>query len=407
MDYQELFSESLISLGLNKVRTGLAILGVVIGIGSVITLVSLGQASQKSVANQIEALGTNLLTILPVGKNVGMVRGAMGGGTTLTTDDAEAIKNSTAITSVAAVSPEYAGRSQIIAGENNTNVQVYGVTPAYLEVHRLSLASGSFITSQQVSSQSRVAVLGPTVVEDLFGEGANPLGKTIRIEGQNFTVIGVSAAKGGSGPQSLDNAIFVPLTTAQKVLYGVKHLSSIAVAAKSKDQIDLARNQVGYLLLERHHLQDPAEADFRFLSQEDILSTASEVSGTFTTLLTGIAVISLVVGGIGIMNIMLVTVTERTREIGLRKALGAKKKVIITQFLIEAALLTFSGGAIGIALGIALSYILASYLSLPFVLSLPSILLAFGVSALTGIIFGFYPAQKAAGLEPVEALRYE
>jgi len=240
MDYQELFSESLISLGLNKVRTGLAILGVVIGIGSVITLVSLGQASQKSVANQIEALGTNLLTISPVGKNVGMVRGAMGGGTTLTTDDAEAIKNSTVITSVAAVSPEYAGRSQIIAGENNTNVQVYGVTPAYLEVHRLSLASGSFITSQQVSSQSRVAVLGPTVVEDIFGEGANPLGKTVRIEGQNFTVIGVSAAKGGSGPQSLDNAIFVPLTTAQKVLYGVKYLSSIAVAAKSEDQIDLA-----------------------------------------------------------------------------------------------------------------------------------------------------------------------
>ncbi|MBP8591182.1 ABC transporter permease [Candidatus Shapirobacteria bacterium] len=407
MDYKELFSESLISLGLNKVRTGLAMLGVIIGIGSVITLVSLGQASQKSVANQIEALGTNLLTISPVGRSVGMVRGAMGGGTTLTLEDAEAIENSSTITTVAAVSPEYASRSQVIAGENNTNAQVYGVTPAYLEVHRLSLASGSFITSQQVSSQSRVAVLGPTVVEDLFGENANPVGKTIRIEGQNFTIIGVSATKGGSGPQSQDNTIFVPLSTAQKVLYGAKYLSSIAVAAKSEDQIDLARNQIGYLLLERHHLQDPQEADFRFLSQTDILSTASEVSDTFTTLLTGIAVISLVVGGIGIMNIMLVTVTERTREIGLRKALGAKKKIITTQFLIESVLLTFSGGAIGISLGVILSYVLASYLDLPFVLSLPSILLAFGVSVLTGIIFGFYPAQKAAGLEPVEALRYE
>jgi len=407
MGINELLIESIGTLTLNKVRTGLAMLGVIIGIGSVITLVSLGQASQKSVENQINSLGANLITVSPEGQSVGGIQGAAGGGTTLTLADAEAIETSPEVTAVAEVSPEYSGRSQVTAGRNNTNTQVYGVTQEYLSVRNVSIESGAFISDQHITSLSKVAVLGPTVVEDLFGEGSNPVGQSIRIEGQNFTVIGVTASKGGTGFQNQDDRIFVPLTTAQKVIFGVSHLSSIALSATSEDLVDLAKNQIGYLLLDRHKLKTPEEADFNFFSQTDILSTASEVTGTFTTLLSGIAAISLVVGGIGIMNIMLVTVTERTREIGLRKALGAKNHIVTAQFLVESIIITFTGGFIGIILGVGISYILAKYMSLPFTMSISSILLAFGVSAAIGMIFGWYPAQKAARLEPIEALRYE
>ncbi len=407
MDYQELVSESFTTLTLNKVRTGLAMLGVIIGIGSVITLVSLGQASQKSVESQIQSLGANLLTVSPVRQSKGMISGAGGEGTSLTLEDAEAIKTSPQVTTVSAVSPEYSGRSQIVAGRNNTNTQVYGVTPEYLSVRNLSVQSGSFITDKNVEAQSKVAVLGPTTSEDLFGQNINPVGQSIRIEGQTFIIVGITAPKGGSGFMNQDDRVYVPITTAQNVLYGVDHLSSIAVTASSEEVIDLARDQIGYLLLDRHNINNAEEADFSFFSQTDILGAASEVTGTFTTLLSGIAAISLVVGGIGIMNIMLVTVTERTREIGLRKALGAKRKIINAQFIIESVMITFTGGLVGVALGILLSSFLSNTLNLPFILSGPSVLLAFGVSAGIGVIFGLYPAQKAANLEPIEALRYE
>ena len=407
MELNEIISEAVSTLFTNRLRTALATLGIVIGIGSVIALISLGAGSQKAVSDQIQSLGSNLLTISPGSQTSGSVRSATGSNTTLTYDDAKAILTSPKVTTVSEVSPELSRRSQVTTGGANTNTQVIGVEPVYSEVHKITVSSGSFISERDVISMTKVAVLGPQVVEDLFGEGANPTGKNIRIEGQSFRVIGVTESKGGSGFQNQDDIIYVPLTTAQKSLYGANYLSSIAIAAKSEDEMVTAQDEVGYLLLDRHNISDPADADFRIMSQSDILSTASSVTSTFTTLLTGIAAISLVVGGIGIMNIMLVTVTERTREIGLRKALGAKKKNIITQFLIEAIILTFAGGIIGMFVGIFTSFVISKLMSIAFTVSVGSIVLAIGVSGATGIVFGWYPARKASNLEPIEALRYE
>jgi len=407
MDFLELFKQSIRMLTLNKMRTGLASLGIVIGIGSVIALMSLGQASQAAITAQIQSLGSNLLTVQPGSVSQGGVMGGAGGRTTLKLDDAKAIMTSSEITTINKVSPEFSKRTQITTGESNTNTQVIGATPQYAEVHSVSVASGTFITQNDVDSMTKVAVVGPTVVTNLFGEGADALGQTIRISGQSFTIIGITVSKGGSGFMNQDDMIYVPLLTAQKQLFGVNYLSSIALEAKSSDVMTAAQDEVGYFLLKRHAIEDPAKADFSIMSQQDILNTASSMTGTFTALLSGIAAISLLVGGIGIMNIMLVTVTERTREIGLRKALGAKKKTITTQFIVESIILTFTGGILGILIGILISYVLAKMLSMAFVISPSAILLAFVVSVAIGILFGWYPARRASEMQPIEALRYE
>lgn len=410
MNYAELLSESVSTLMLNKMRTGLAALGIMIGIGSVIALLSIGEASKRSITASIESLGVNLLTVSPESARNSLVRGASGGGTTLTYDDAKALASDTSLTAIKSVAPVYTGRGQAVLGENNTNTSIYGVTPEYAAVRSVGIGSGSFINQSQVNSVTNVAVLGPTVLTALYGDSAtdsDALGQEIRIDGQSFTVVGVSTPKGSSGFNNQDDVIYIPLTTAQKKLFGVNYVSSILVEASSPDVMTMATNQIGYTLLERHNLTDPAKADFSIRNSQDFLNTANSVASTFTSLLSGVAAISLLVGGIGIMNIMIVTVTERTREIGLRKALGAKDKLIIVQFLMESVILTFIGGVVGIILGLGLAYLYAQTQNSIFVVSLPSIGLAFVVSTVIGIVFGWYPARKAANLQPIEALRYE
>lgn len=407
MDFEETLSTSFEALTLNKTRTVLAILGIVIGIASVIALMTLGQGSQKAISSQIQSLGSNLLTVLPGAQITHGVQGQAGSMTTLTYEDAKAIDSSPQITSVSAVSAELARNTQVVAGRTNTNTRVTGVMPAYAQIRKVDMEAGVFITQRDLDGQTKVAVLGPQVVIDLFGEGANPIGEMIRINKLGFRVIGLTQAKGGSGFFNQDDIVFIPLTTAQKQVFGQDYVASISVAAQSDNLMDQARNEIGYFLLARHKLSDPSQADFSITSQEDIIGTMTEVTSTFTALLSGIAAISLLVGGIGIMNIMLVTVIERTREIGLRKALGAKKKDIITQFLIESIVLTGVGGLLGIILGTLISFVLVRMVGIPLAISYSSYLLAFGVSAIIGIVFGFYPAYKASNLSPIEALRYE
>jgi len=414
MDITELLYSAIEALSVNKMRTLLATLGIVIGIGAVIALISLGQSSQKSVQNQIQSLGSNLLTVMPGAQRSNNVRSASGSNTTLTYEDATAILASNQITTVKNVSPELQRRAQAVAGRNNTNTQVLGVTPAYAEVRKLGLSTGVFISSTDVNSAAKVAVLGPQVVSDLFGEtrlpdgqGSNLIGQSVRINKQSFRIVGITASKGGSGFMNQDDIIFIPLTTAQKIVFGVNYISSISLEAKSEGVMTQAQDEVGYFLLARHRISDPTQADFSIMSQADILNTASSVTGTFTALLSGIAAISLIVGGIGIMNIMLVTVTERTREIGLRKALGAKKKIITSQFLLESIILTGMGGVLGMVIGILGSLLISHLINLPFTVSPNAIMLAIGVSGVIGIIFGWYPATRAANLQPIEALRYE
>lgn len=407
MDLNEIILEAINTLRVNKLRTFLAILGIVIGIGSVIALISLGQGSQQAVQNQIQSLGANLLTVSPGSQRGGFIQGGAGSATTLTLADAEAISTSGTVTEVANVSPEYSKRAQVTGGGKNTNTSITGVRSVYSTIHKVSIAQGVFITEGDDARQSKVAVLGPQVVTDIFGENVNPIGQSIRIQGQSFKVVGVTVSKGGTGFQNQDDVVYIPLSTAMKIVFGSTSLSSISVEAKSADVMTQAEDQVGYVLLDKHKLSDPTKADFSIFSQNDILSTASSVTGTFTALLSGIAAISLIVGGIGIMNIMLVTVTERTREIGLRKALGAKKKDIITQFLVESIILTFGGGVIGMVVGVLISLIISKLVSIPFTITFGSVTLAIGVSAAIGILFGWYPARKAANLQPIEALRYE
>jgi putative ABC transport system permease protein len=401
----DLLQETYTALLSNKVRSSLTILGIVIGIGSVIAMVSIGQGASGQITSSIEGLGSNLLTVIPgvAQPGRGIVSSGRGSAQTLKNEDVGVFKN---IEGVTYVSPELQRRFQIIAPTgNNTNSTVIGVYPEYQQVRNVLPEQGSFINENQLNSMSRVAVLGPTVAEDLFGD-SDPIGKTIRINKVNFKVIGVLQSKGSGGFFNPDDTVFVPLTTMQKILAGVDYLSTIAISVKTKELMPQVQEAATAALAEKHRV-DPQNPDFSILSQADILGALTQVTNTFTIFLAAIAGISLLVGGIGIMNMMLTTVTERTREIGLHKAIGAKRRDISMQFLTEAIMLTFLGGLAGVALGWILSIIISSFAGIATSISLATILLAFGISAAIGIIFGYYPARKAASMNPIEALRYE
>lgn len=407
MKINDLFQETFSAITVNKARSGLTILGIVIGIGSVIAMVSVGQGAQSSIESSIQSIGSNLVMIMPgAQRGVGMqVSSGRGSAQTLTQADADAIQKE--ITLTKAVAPELSGRYQITAKGKNTNTSVLGITAAYPEVRNVQIDTGSFISDQNVRNMSKVAVIGPTAQDDLFGENANPIGQTIRINKIDFKVIGLTKAKGGSGFSNQDDMIFIPLSTAQRFLAGSDYVSTISVQAIDQDSMTALQEQITSLLLSRHNISNPQLADFSIMNQADIVASASSITDTLTILLAAIAGISLIVGGIGIMNMMLTTVTERTREIGLRKAIGAKKKDISFQFLTESVMLTFIGGIVGIFLGWLLSFGVTQFGGIATKVSLASILLAVGVSAAIGIIFGYYPARRAAGLNPIEALRYE
>ncbi len=395
MTLPELLKESITVLKTNKMRTGLSALGIIIGIGSVITLMTLGEASQQQTINRITALGSNMLTIRP------------GRDSTLTYEDTIALTNEKRITTVNMVAAEYTANAQVAFERNTIDSSVSGVTPDFFNVRNINVEYGTPISQSDIELLNKIAVVGPGIAEELFGTGANPLGKSVKINGHSFRVTGITKEKGTTGRFSTDDGIYIPLTTAQRNIFGIKDVSAIYVNVSDEKDMDVAENQIGYFLLELRGISDPSQADFSISSSSDLIETVSDVTATFTTLLTGIAAISLVVGGIGIMNIMLVTVTERTREIGIRKALGAKRKIIVAQFLTEAIILTIIGGIIGVIMGISISAIVTNYMNLPSIISIKSIGLAVAVSCTIGIIFGWYPAQKASKLQPIEALRYE
>ncbi|MFA5926449.1 MAG: ABC transporter permease [Parcubacteria group bacterium] len=406
MSFFDAFSISFSSLRHNRLRTILAMLGIVIGIASVILIISIAKGATSSITSEVSSMGSNLLSISPGSQSRGPVQGG-GNVETLTYVDAQYFKNNSDFSNVSAVSASVQSSVQVIGNGENMNTTVQGVSANYFETQSISVDLGELFSEEDENFYSKVAVIGPDVVSELFGEGADPTGQIIQIKSQLFRVVGVTKAKGSSGMSNPDKTVYVPVTTAMKILLGQNYVQMIQLSLSDITLIDQTTEEIKQALMERHGITDEANIDFNITSSKEMQETLSSITSTLTAMLAGIAGISLLVGGIGVMNIMLVSVTERTKEIGLLKAIGARRKDILLQFLIEAVVLTITGGMIGMITGEVFSYVASKIINIPFVFQLYPILLAVGVCVAIGIFFGLYPSRRAAKLNPIDALKYE
>lgn len=406
MNYSNLFRIAIRALIRNKMRAFLTMLGIVIGVASVIAMLAIGEGSKQNIRAEMSSMGTNMVMIMPNMQRRGGVSLGASSSMALKYSDVVALRNEA--TSISSVSPEVRASGQVIYGNQNTQTTIYGVSEDYLSIKKLEIKSGRIFNMNETKSMSKVCLLGQTVVENLFGVGADPVGISIRIKNLPFQIIGIIKDKGESGMgQDQDDMILAPYTTVQRRLAAIDYINGIYASAVSEEKSAVAISEVTEILRRTHKLRESAENDFRVMSQSELIETVSSITDILTYLLGAIAGISLLVGGIGIMNIMLVSVTERTREIGLRMSIGGRGTDILKQFLVESMLLSILGGALGIIFGYLIAILAGSIMDSPIVVSTQSVVLAFAVCFVIGVFFGWYPARKAANLNPIDALRYE
>jgi putative ABC transport system permease protein len=403
-----MLSEAWHAMSANRLRTFLTMLGMVIGVGAVVLMMAIGEGAQQSIKRSIDSMGSNLFVILSGSSSSSGSRSASGSSSSLNMNDAIAIGD---LDDINAFAPISVGNAQIIYAGNNSNSAIVGTTPSYFSIRRWDVESGELFSDSDIRSANRVALVGKTVVENLFGDDIDPIGKTIRIKKSPFTILGVLESKGQSfDGRDQDDTIIVPITTAQRKLFGNQIPGSVRMImaqAKSEKYMGVAEEAISDLVRQRHNIRENAESDFSIRNLTAMAKTASDTAKTMSMLLGAIASISLLVGGIGIMNIMLVSVTERTREIGIRMAIGAREKDILLQFLLEACVISIVGCVIGVALGLGGALLVKKMVGAEILISMQSIVLAFSVAASVGVFFGYYPASKAAKLHPIEALRYQ
>ena len=403
-----MLSEAWHAMSANRLRTFLTMLGMVIGVGAVILMMAIGEGAQQSIKRSIDSMGSNLFVILSGSSSASGSRSGSGNSSALNINDANAIGD---LEDIAAIAPISTGNAQIIFSGNNWNTSIIGTSPTYFSIRGWNVDSGELFSDADVRSANRVALIGKTVAENLFGDDIDPIGKTIRIKKSPFTILGVLESKGQSfDGRDQDDTIIVPITTAQRKLFGNQIPGSVRMImaqAKSEKYMGVAEDAINDLIRQRHNIRENAESDFSVRNLTAMAKTASETAKTMSMLLGAIASISLLVGGIGIMNIMLVSVTERTREIGIRMAIGAREKDILLQFLLEACVISIVGCVIGVALGLGGAMLVKKMVGAEILISMQSIVLAFSVATSVGVFFGYYPASKAAKLHPIEALRYQ
>jgi putative ABC transport system permease protein len=405
MNYSNLFKIAVRALVRNKLRAILTMLGIVIGVASVIAMLGIGEGSKQNIRTEMSSMGTNMVIIVPAFRAARGVNIGSSGSNALKYGDVVNLRNEAV--NISAVSPEVRAAAQVIYGNENTQTTIYGVSEEYFTIRKLEIKSGRIFSANEIRGMSKVCILGQTVVENLFGEGADPIGMSIRIKNLPFEVIGVLRDKGQSGGQDQDDLILAPYTTIQRRLAAVDYITGIYASAASEEKSAAAISEATEILRRSHKLLDSEENDFYTMSQSELIETVSSITNILTYLLGAIAGISLLVGGIGIMNIMFVSVTERTREIGLRMSIGGRGGDILKQFLVESMLLSLSGGAIGILFGYLIAQVAGTLMGSPVVITTESVVLAFAVCFVIGVFFGWYPAKKAANLNPIDALRYE